>query len=75
MTRTAASLATGPFGHDWPSVAVKHLAVFQSGSAIDGEEIEDFGTYPVYGGNGLRGYTEPRAMSSGSSAPPDTSRS
>jgi type I restriction enzyme S subunit len=37
---------------------VKHLAVFQSGSAIDGEEIEDFGTYPVYGGNGLRGYTE-----------------
>lgn len=58
MTRTAASLATGPFGHDWPSVAVKHLAVFQSGSAIDGEEIEDFGTYPVYGGNGLRGYTE-----------------
>lgn len=58
MTRTAASLATGPFGQHWPSVAVKHLAVFQSGSAIDGEEIEDFGTYPVYGGNGLRGYTE-----------------
>lgn len=58
MTRTAASLATGPFGQNWPSVAVKHLAVFQSGSAIDGEEIEDFGTYPVYGGNGLRGYTE-----------------
>lgn len=58
MTRTAASLATGPFGQHWASVAVKHLAVFQSGSAIDGEEIEDFGTYPVYGGNGLRGYTE-----------------
>ena len=58
MTRTAASLATGPFGQNWPSVAVKHLAVFQSGSAIDGEEIEDFGTYPVYGGNGLRGYAE-----------------
>lgn len=58
MTRTAASLATGPFGQNWPSVAVKHLAVFQSGAAIDGEEIEDFGTYPVYGGNGLRGYTE-----------------
>jgi type I restriction enzyme S subunit len=58
MTRTAASLATGPFGQHWASVAVKHLAVFQSGSAIDGEKIEDFGTYPVYGGNGLRGYTE-----------------
>jgi len=58
MTRTAASLATGPFGQAWPSVAVKHLAVFQSGSAIGGEEIEDLGTYPVYGGNGLRGYTE-----------------
>ena len=31
---------------------------FQSGSFISASEIYDSGTYPVYGGNGLRGYTE-----------------
>ena len=31
---------------------------FQSGSFISASEIYDIGTYPVYGGNGLRGYTE-----------------
>lgn len=58
MTRTAASLKTGVFGQGWKSVAVKHLAVFQSGSAIDSERIQNDGSYPVYGGNGLRGFTD-----------------
>ena len=31
---------------------------FQSGSFISASEIYDSGTYPVFGGNGLRGYTE-----------------
>ena len=30
---------------------------FQSGESISAEEIRDTGAYPVYGGNGLRGYT------------------
>ena len=31
---------------------------FNSGEGIKADEIEENGTYPVYGGNGLRGYTE-----------------
>ena len=31
---------------------------FKSGEGIKADEIEENGTYPVYGGNGLRGYTE-----------------
>ncbi|WP_433750625.1 restriction endonuclease subunit S [Paenibacillus amylolyticus] len=31
--------------------------VFQSGKNIKSEEIKDKGSYPVFGGNGLRGYT------------------
>ena len=29
-----------------------------SGKGISAEEISDKGTFPVYGGNGLRGYSE-----------------
>ena len=42
----------------WTTKKVKHVASMCSGSGITGEDIEEFGTYPVYGGNGLRGYTE-----------------
>ena len=31
---------------------------FKSGEGIKADEIDENGTYPVYGGNGLRGYTE-----------------
>lgn len=31
---------------------------FSSGDSIKASEIKDVGTYPVFGGNGLRGYTE-----------------
>lgn len=36
---------------------LKYLVTLQSGEAIDGGQIRDAGDYPVYGGNGLRGYT------------------
>ena len=41
----------------WEVKRLKHLAHFQSGDAITSLQIEDSGPYPVYGGNGLRGYT------------------
>ncbi|MFM0670756.1 restriction endonuclease subunit S [Paraburkholderia sediminicola] len=44
-------------GH-WEIKKVKHIASMRSGEGITAESIEDSGSYPVYGGNGLRGYTE-----------------
>lgn len=41
----------------WRRVKLKYLAALKSGDAIDGKDIKDEGDYPVYGGNGLRGYT------------------
>lgn len=44
---------------DWSESKVKYVAPgMQAGEAITAEAIELTGTYPVYGGNGLRGYTE-----------------
>lgn len=40
----------------WEVKRVKDLASFKSGAAIVAEQIEESGLYPVYGGNGLRGY-------------------
>lgn len=42
----------------WTTTALKRVAFLQSGSTITAETIEAEGTYPVFGGNGLRGYTE-----------------
>ena len=43
----------------WSESKVKSLAPgMQAGEAITAESIEPAGTYPVYGGNGLRGYTQ-----------------
>lgn len=44
-------------GPSWRHVKLKYLAALKSGEAIDGKDIKDEGDYPVYGGNGLRGYT------------------
>lgn len=41
----------------WTWQKVKHLAVLKSGEAITSESILGSGDYPVYGGNGLRGFT------------------
>jgi type I restriction enzyme S subunit len=40
----------------WMVKRIKDLAVLQSGNSIISEQIEEDGQYPVYGGNGLRGY-------------------
>lgn len=34
------------------------IASINSGDVIPGEDIQDSGPYPVFGGNGLRGYTD-----------------
>ncbi|MCC6702930.1 MAG: restriction endonuclease subunit S [Fluviicola sp.] len=40
----------------WVAKKIKYIATLQSGDNITSEEIEEKGSYPVYGGNGLRGY-------------------
>ena len=42
---------------EWQVKRVKDLADYQSGDYIDSNEFSDEGIFPVYGGNGLRGYT------------------
>ncbi len=42
----------------WEVVAIKRLARLQSGDAITSSDIEEVGAFPVYGGNGFRGFTE-----------------
>jgi type I restriction enzyme S subunit len=41
----------------WEVKRVKYVINMKSGDAIDSENITDEGKFPVYGGNGLRGYT------------------
>lgn len=44
---------------EWARSKVKYLALqMQAGETITADSIEANGKYPVYGGNGLRGYTE-----------------
>lgn len=40
----------------WMKTKVKYLCSMQSGDAITSEEITEDDDYPVYGGNGQRGY-------------------
>ena len=48
----------GSIPPDWRMIKLKYLATFRSGDGITSERIETEGNYPVYGGNGLRGYTD-----------------
>jgi type I restriction enzyme S subunit len=41
----------------WEVKRISYFAQLKSGDAIVSEQIEAEGQYPVYGGNGLRGYT------------------
>ncbi|MBD2303896.1 restriction endonuclease subunit S [Nostoc sp. FACHB-190] len=44
---------------DWKRKRLEELfSEFKSGYGITSDEITEYGTYPVFGGNGLRGYTE-----------------
>jgi type I restriction enzyme, S subunit len=40
----------------WVVKRIKDMSTLQSGISIVSEQIEENGEYPVYGGNGLRGY-------------------
>ncbi len=41
----------------WEVKRLKHLASMRAGAGILGTEIVEMGDYPVFGGNGIRGYT------------------
>ena len=42
---------------EWEVVRIDELASMKSGEGITSKSIFDFAQYPVYGGNGLRGFT------------------
>lgn len=42
----------------WEIYALKRIASLKSGESITADDIEQDGDFPVYGGNGLRGYTK-----------------
>lgn len=43
---------------EWEEKRIKDIAHLQSGDGITSDDIDEIGLYPVYGGNGLRGYTD-----------------
>lgn len=47
----------GTVPEHWTTCALKRIVRMQSGESITSESIEESGEYPVFGGNGLRGYT------------------
>jgi type I restriction enzyme S subunit len=47
----------GEVPEHWEATALKRLAFLKSGESINSIDIEEEGQYPVYGGNGRRGYT------------------
>jgi type I restriction enzyme S subunit len=47
----------GKIPEHWVVCKIKHLVELKSGNFISANEIEPQGKYPVYGGNGLRGFT------------------
>jgi len=62
-----ASVKMKPSGVEWLGEVPEHWGVKKlkwvyqnigSGDGISPDDIEPFGTYPVYGGNGIMGYTE-----------------
>lgn len=42
----------------WVMLRIKDIANLRSGDFIAADRIEPIGVFPVYGGNGLRGYTD-----------------
>lgn len=47
----------GEIPESWYVVKLKYVAKLQSGETITADDIKEVGNYPVFGGNGLRGYT------------------
>ena len=48
----------GLLPESWSVLSLKYLCTMQSGNNLVSEQISDTGEYPVYGGNGQRGYFE-----------------
>ncbi len=48
----------GEVPEEWGVRKLKHLGSIKSGDGIKNEELLEFGKYPVWGGNGLMGYTD-----------------
>ena len=46
----------GEIPEHWEITKIQYLAQLKSGYNLTTEEIKDSGLYPVYGGNGIRGY-------------------
>lgn len=46
----------GEIPEDWEVRRLKFIVNLQSGSNLTSEKIKDEGKYPVYGGNGIRGF-------------------
>ena len=47
----------GKIPKHWSTCSLKRITSLKSGDSITAEQIGEEGEYPVYGGNGLRGYT------------------
>lgn len=47
----------GDVPEHWEMKRIKELARLKSGENITSQDISESGRYPVYGGNGIRGYT------------------
>jgi type I restriction enzyme S subunit len=47
----------GEVPEHWEVIRLKYVARLRSGESITSERIEVTGDYPVYGGNGIRGFT------------------
>ncbi len=50
--------ATAVLPDQWIMKKLKYVARMAAGDAITSDEIREEGDYPVFGGNGLRGYTD-----------------
>ena len=48
----------GEIPEHWEIMALKHIAKLQSGDSISPDKFIEEGGYPVFGGNGFRGYTD-----------------
>ena len=46
----------GEIPEEWDTLSLKYLCTMQSGKNLVAEQILDSGDYPVYGGNGQRGF-------------------
>ena len=56
--RPSGILWLGEVPQHWEVRRLKHLARFHSGDGITSLRIESAGLFPVFGGNGIRGYTD-----------------